>query len=209
MIHRIVGLLALSLAVCWSNALAQRWEIAANAGYMFGGNFKGVQYTVGDDAFIEDLKLKAAPAFGALVDFSFTENVQLEGLARLQPTELQVKSSGEKLESLWINYYHAGFLFKIPSHWNPFAAITGGATHFLPKGDVESELRGSLGVAFGAKTFFNEIWGVRLEGRFWGTYIKDSDSIYCSPPGSDNCYAYTSSIFMNQIDLTAGVVARF
>ena len=209
MIRRVVGLLALCLAICRSDTLAQRWEIAANAGYMFGGGFKGVEYTVGDDAFVEDLKLKAGPDFGALIDFSLTENIQLEGLARLQPTELQVKRTGEKLESLWVNYYHAGFLFKIPSRWNPFAAITGGATHFLPKGDVESELRSSLGVAFGAKTFFNDTWGVRLEGRLWGTHIKSSDTIYCSPPGSENCYTYPSAIFMHQIDLTAGVVARF
>jgi len=209
MIRRVVGLLVLCSFVGSSSALAQRWELAAFGGYQFGGNFKDVSYSVGDDVFFQDLKVEPSVAFGAIADFSLTENVQLEGLVQLQPTKLKVKSSGDELQSLWVNYYHAGFVAKIPSKWNPFVGITGGATHFLPKGDTESELRGSLGLALGVKTFFNDYWGIRLESRFMGTYIKDSDSFFCSPPGSENCYSYPSTIYMNQIDLTVGAVVRF
>ncbi|UCD23778.1 MAG: hypothetical protein JSW51_12190, partial [Gemmatimonadota bacterium] len=81
--------------------------------------------------------------------------------------------------------------------------------HFLPDGDAESELRGSLGLVLGVKTFFNDYWGVRLEGRYFGTFLKSSESLFCSPPGSDNCYSYPSSIFMRQLDLTAGAVLQF
>lgn len=209
MIRRVLGFVMLCSFLGASSALAQRWELAAFGGYQFGGNFNEVNYAVGDDVFFGDLKLDPAVTFGAIADLSISENVQLEGLLQLQPTKLKVKSSGEELQSLWVNYYHAGFSFKIPSQWNPFAAITGGATHFLPKGDAESEVRGSLGVALGVKRFFNDYWGIRLEGRIMGTYIKDSDSIFCSPSGSDNCYSYPSTIIMNQVDLVAGAVLRF
>jgi hypothetical protein len=191
--------------------LAQRWELAAFGGYQFGGNFRDVDYAVGDDVFFGDLKLDPAVTFGAIGDFALTENVQIEGLVQLQPTKLKSKSSEQEVTSLWVNYYHLGFAFKIPSQWNPFVGITGGATHFLPTGEDnrESELRGSLGIALGVKRFFNDYWGIRFEGRVMGTYIKDSDSFFCSPPGSDNCFSYPSTIYMNQIDVVAGAVLRF
>jgi len=194
--------------VAASSALAQRWELAAFGGYQFGGNFKDVSYSVGDDVFFQDLKVEPSLAFGAIADYSLTENVQLEGLFQFQPTKLKVKSSGEELNSLWVNYYHAGFVARIPSKWNPFVAITGGATHFLPDGDTKSELRGSMGLALGIKTFFNDYWGVRLEGRYMGTYIKASDSFFCSPPDSANCFSYPSSILLRQLQVTAAAVLR-
>ena len=209
MFARIVGVVMLCSTTGLSSALAQRWELAAFGGYQFGGNVDNVNYAVGDDVFLGDLKFRSSVAFGAIADFSLTENVEIEGLLQFQPTKLEVKSSGEELNSVWLNYYHLGFVAKIPSKWNPFLGITGGATHFLPDGDAESELRGSLGLVLGVKTFFNDYWGLRVEGRYFGTYIESSDSFFCSPPGSDNCFSYPNSILLRQLDVKAGAVLRF
>jgi hypothetical protein len=188
---------------------AQKWELAGFGGYQFGGNLNSVNYAVGEDVFLGDLKFEPSVAFGAIGDFAITENVQIEGLLQFQPTKLKVKSTDEQLNSVWLNYYHLGFVARIPSQWNPFVGITGGATHFIPDGDTKSELRGSLGIALGVKTFFNDYWGVRLEGRYIGTYIAASDSFFCSPPDSDNCFSYPSSIFLRQLDVKAAAVLRF
>jgi hypothetical protein len=208
MARRVVVIAAVGLIVGSFGLEAQRWEIAAIGGYQFGGRFNGASYTTGDDVFIDNLKVDEAFTFGLMADYALSENVQVEALAQRQATNISAQSSGEKLLDTKIHYYQLGFLFKIPSQWNPFATFSGGATHFIPSEDRDNEWRGSLGVALGVKPFFNDTWGVRLESRIMGTYIKDSDSVYCGPGGS-NCYSYPSTILMHQIDLVAGVVARF
>jgi hypothetical protein len=209
MVRRAVGIIAVALLVKSLGLDAQqRFEIAGIAGYQFGGRLNGSTYSVGDDFFTDDLKVSNAFTAGLIFDYSISENIQIEALVQRQSTNIFAESTDEKVLDTKIDYYHAGFLFKIPSRWNPFAAITGGATRFIPDEDRENEWRGSLGVALGVKTFFNYTWGVRVESRIMGTYIKDNDSIYCGP-GGDNCYSYPSTVFMNQIDLVAGVVARF
>ncbi len=208
MIRRAFGIVAVGLVVGSLGVEAQRWEVAGIAGYQFGGRFNGATYPAGDEVFVDDLKIDNAFTFGFMVDYAISENIQLEALGERQATSMVLRSTGEKLLDTKVNYYQLGFAFKIPSQWNPFATFSGGATHFIPSDDRDSEWRGSLGVALGVKPFFNETWGVRIESRVMGTYIKDSDSVYCGPGGGD-CYSYPSTIFMNQINLVAGVVARF
>ncbi len=83
-------------------------------------------------------------------------------------------------------------------------AATLGAAHLNPGGDFESRWRFSGGLAVGAKVFFSERIGIRLQSRLMGTLIDNVD-IFCDEFG---CFA-GGGVYMVQIDFSGGLIIAF
>jgi hypothetical protein len=186
-----------------ADMLAQRFEVTPFSGYRFGGGFKDVSSSTGD-ILVGDLDISNALNLGLVADVALGETIMLELLFDRQDTELTNRD--EPVLDSKVNYYHIGLLFRGRSKVEPFFGVTTGATHFQAADDVEDELRGSMGLVLGGRTFFNDLVGLRFQSRFMVTYMGSNDQTFCDPLG---CYSQLSDTIMRQIDLSAGVIFRF
>ena len=74
-------------------------------------------------------------------------------------------------------------------------------TNYNPKGDFESRLRFSGGLAIGTKYFISESIGLRLQSRLMGTVINNAD-VLCDVFG---CFV-AGGTYMVQIDFSGGLI---
>ena len=103
-----------------------------------------------------------------------------------------------------IDYWQLSMLFNFnPGNGiEPYLVFGFGGTWVRPDG-FSSTSKFSGNVGGGAKFYFSENVGLRLEGRFYGTYISTEIS-YCD---LWYCYGYNNSLL--QFDVSAGLIIRF
>ena len=212
MIRRTLFVCALLLAAS-STASAQIVEFTPFLGWNFGGTFKNVN--VPEGAGVNNLDIANSLNFGLVTDIAIMPQLQIELLLEWQSTNLQawnaVTGQNEPvIDPLLVAYYHAGVLFqqarKEIKKAHGFLAITGGVTNFSSD-DAQSETRFSFGAAGGAKWFFNERFGARLQSRLMITYFPSTSDLFCSDAGI--CYQIPANTFLPQIDISGGVIIAF
>ena len=186
---------------------AQKAELAVIGGYRFSGNLGGADTGSESDQLLNELKVDNNLNFGALIDYTISETIQLELLYDRQPTTLSRTNSGTGAVNSFdttIDYLHFGFLFrKSAGTLRPFLGMTFGGTFIRPDG-LQNESRTSVGIALGVKSFVSDRLGFRLQSRIMSSYFPQSSETFCDQNG--NCYDYRASFFLNQIDLSAGII---
>jgi hypothetical protein len=191
--------LLLGLSSLW----AQKFEITPFAGYQFGGNVSA------RDA---DLSIKDSTAFGLTVDIYVRPNIYLELTYIHQDTDVDINDyltvKRFMLDTV-VQYFQIGGLIETQSgSLRPFGIFTAGATLFNPKeAGISSAWRLSFTIGGGAKIFFSEHLGIRLQGQLLFPYITGGGGFFCGLPGG--CYITLEGNLMVQANVTAGVILAF
>jgi hypothetical protein len=190
-------LLFSAVAITPSVTEAAEFEITPFIGYQFGGDvttvYQGQQ---------QDVSVSSSENFGIVLSLGLSEYFQLELLYNTQDTSADAKRFDDSL-GLGIDYWQIGMLwgFDPDAQVNPYFVLGLGGAWLSPEGFSNfSRFSGSIGA--GAKIFFSESIGLRLEGRFYATHINN-DSIYCDPLW---CYGWPNRLY--QFDVSAGLIIR-
>lgn len=136
-------------------------EISPYMGYVVGGK---IRVSTGD------LKVVDSPNYGIFVEVPVRRGVNAEFYYSYQPTSMNFWSlrdgTTEKLFDMDIHYFMIGGHYEYPTISNVvwFASAALGASLFSPKNSIYTdEWRFSVNLGGGAKIFFSERVGLRLQ----------------------------------------------
>ena len=184
-----------------------QFEITPLAGYRMGGQFE-------EDDGSAELEIQDSNALGLVFNIRARENGQYEVLFGRQDTEVDTQGlfSGDPLVDMEISYYQFGgtYLFD-GDKARPFIAMTFGVTNFDPQpSEYSSENYFSASFGGGVQLNSSERFGIRLEGRVYGTFLEDDSSIFCESIGGDaSCLIQIDATVLTQWEARAGLVYRF
>jgi hypothetical protein len=182
---------------------ARGFQVTPHVGYRFGGDFEdeetGEEIEFGDDA-----------SYGITLNIDYEENTELEFLYSYQETDLRQESflGGESLFGLDVHYLHIGGTYFWDFEWaHPFVASTMGVTLLDPHpGGLDSEIGFSLSIGGGVKLYATDRFGLRLEGRGFGSFFDGGGAVFC---GEGGCRAIIKSDVLLQFEFRAGVIVDF
>jgi len=186
------------------SAKAADFEITPFAGYTWGGEFNdsltGTKLTIDENT-----------NYGIALDFKQADDSQIELYFSQQATKLKAKSStfvGNPLFDLDIDYIHIGGTYgDFTGKIKPFMVGTLGVTHMIPKGEgLDSLTKFSLSLGGGVKLFVTDNIGLRLEGRWFGTFFDGSGEAFCT---NGACAIKVQGDVFSQFVANAGVVLAF
>jgi hypothetical protein len=195
----VILLTFISIASAGTRTKDPTVEITPFAGYGFGGEF---------EEYSSDTKLTVAeePVYGFAVDWPAAASTQYEFFFSHQPTGLN-SSNGttppEALTDLNISYAHIGGLLNFGNdRVRPFFGGGLGVTYFDPQ-DYGSETKFSISLEGGVKLFLTERFGIRLEGRGFGTLVDNN--VWFSSGSGGTAIGVTGDAFW-QFQLNLGLV---
>jgi len=191
-------LLLVTISLVPAGSEAREFEITPFFGYQFGGDvttFYQGQY--------QDVSIDSSENYGVVLSLGLSEMAQIELLYNTQDTTANTDRFEDSL-GLNIDYWQLSMLwaFDPDAQINPYVVFGLGGTWMRPEGFSNlSKFSGNIGG--GVKIFFSDNIGLRLEGRFYATYINSTTS-YCDPLW---CYGWPNSLY--QFDVSAGLIIRF
>lgn len=196
------SILVLSAAPAHSEE--SRAEITPFIGYTTGGDFT-------EEVSGSDLSLDETETFGLIVNVRQLDEAWYELYLSRQQTRLRADNgtlSGLTLFDMDVDYYHLGGTYgPAGGRLLPFVVGTMGATHFDPKGaDLSSETRFSFSLGGGARMALGKRFGVRVDGRWFGTLVNGSGSVFCS---SGTCLIHVQGDVISQFTANAGATISF
>jgi len=160
------------------------------------------------------LEIEPDASIGVIVDVRVRPDATVQMVYGREDTTLDFLSNDpffpERVRvGLAVEYYHLGGAVEFgEGRLKPYFALTVGATRFDPKvNDVGSEWRFSIGSGLGVKTYLSPRLGLRLEGRVWPTFLRNSGGFLCSVPRG--CLAEVEADFLTQGSATAGFFVTF
>lgn len=191
-----------------ASAAETKVEITPFAGYRFQGEFDSSGF---DDFFnpFDDLTIADGESYGVVVDFALGRAFMLELILSHQESELALEGfffdPDEVLFDVDVDYYHVGFLYRwTPGQIHPFFGISAGISRLDAQGEGGGSFdRPSVSIGGGAKFFFTDHFGIRLEGRGFWTFIDDDVSDVC------DCGFRDDSVFLVQPEVRAGLIFAF
>jgi hypothetical protein len=205
----ITGLLLSLIALPVGAAEKQyHFQLTPFAGYRFGGGFEDRETEV-------EYELENSPSLGLILNFPSKGNTEWEIYYSKQSTEVDIAGflPGENALNMDVEYLQVGgtYLFKSSKHAVPYFVATAGATKMDPGGaNTKSDTFFSAGVGGGWKYFPTSRVGLRLDGRFIGTFVDSNSRIFCqSGAAGGECAVSTSGKLLYQFELQAGIVFRF
>ncbi len=183
------------------------FELTPFAGYRLGGSFEeaetGKSVALGDGG-----------SYGLLVNIRDKANTQYEFGWSHQETSVNLRgATGEpgKLD-LDIDYFQAGGTYLWEGDLaRPYMVATIGAAHYRPgTGTGGSDTYFAFSIGGGWKLWPTRRFGLRLEGRFYGTLIDSDSKIFCSSaPDNSKCLIHTNADVLWQWEMIAGGTFRF
>lgn len=212
------SLVALALfALLASPALAQeRIEIAGTFGWTFS---EGVAFTTAvpvAGALYSRADPKDSASFGLSAGFYLTPQTEIEFLWNRQASTLEVTGTGRTLSGdMNIDNYHVNFIYNAGDEdavARPFILLGVGATGYgdatFPEKTIPGMTRFSFVFGGGVKAWASRNVGFKAQVRWVPTYIKtDGYGWWCDPYWG--CAAVGNAHYAHQIEMAAGIVARF
>jgi opacity protein-like surface antigen len=118
-----------------------------------------------------------------------------------------------KVFNLNTNQYLGGFILHFKnreSRLRPFVLVGAGATNLAPdRSHVNSITRFAWVLGGGVKHNFSKHLGVRLQAKWSPTYINTiTEGVWCDPFWF-GCWTKGDSVFLKEVDGTAGLTFRF
>ena len=184
-----------------------KFEITPYAGYRMGGQFE-------EEDGSADFELRDSNALGIMLNIRANANGQYELLIGQQDTKVDTQGlfPGDPLINMDVSYYQFGGVYLFDGdRVRPFIAMTFGVTNFDPQvSEFSSENFFSTSFGGGVQLNASERFGLRLEGRVYGTFLEDDSSIFCqSIGGAGSCLIQVDATILTQWEARAGVVFRF
>lgn len=187
----------------------QRFELQPFVGYKYGGGVGVGPNGLG----VNRINIDSSIAYGATATFNPAARLGVEFMWNRQPTNASATYSGggsypTKI-GVTLDQFHGNFLFSLADHGSkvePFILLGFGATDMHGSGSATTKF--SFGVGGGVKYFVSRHVGFRLQARFTPTYAyTTSGGVWCNWWGY--CWTIPNDHFLNQGDVTAGVILRF
>jgi opacity protein-like surface antigen len=121
--------------------------------------------------------------------------------------------ANRKVFGLNTNQYLGDFVMHFKDRENrlrPFVLFGAGAANLAPdRSHVDSITRFAWVFGGGVKYSFSKHLGVRLQAKWSPTYINTTtEGVWCDPFWG-GCWSKGDSVFLNEIDTTAGLTFRF
>lgn len=182
-----------------SAALAEGFRLIPFVGYLNGGE---IEDTVLDN---ENIEIESGVAYGLAAIVPLNDQLGLEILYNRQSTEIAVPGLADR-PGLDTDYLQVSalFSFRPGEAANPYFGLGLGATRLSPEGG-NTDTRGAASLAFGVDFTLSDSFGVRLDGRYFGTRVDEDEPVACEP---ETCLIYGQSI-LQQWQVSAGLVVRF
>jgi opacity protein-like surface antigen len=185
-------------------AYAGGFEIVPLVGYTAGGTFE-------DEVTGAQLDVRSNANYGLMLDINQAADSQVELYYSRQPTQLRANGGafvGDPLFDLDIHYLHIGGTYtEATGKVKPYVVGTIGATLMDPKGeDLHSETKLSLSLGGGVKIPLTDRLGLRLEGRWFGTFFGNSGAVFCVNGAC--AVSIQGSVFM-QLAANVGLMIAF
>lgn len=176
-----------------------RFELTPFAGYRLAGDFDADS----DSAFDPRLNIEVdeSSVYGVMFNIPLSPNWQIEILANRQQTSFSIDQGflepQDELGDVDLTTVHGGILLQWgEGQVNPFLVASAGITRIEPKfRDLESDDRFSTSFGGGAKIFFSENVGLRLEARgFWTDLDTGFDDRYDRYDSGDGLFQGQGSV---------------
>jgi len=208
----LIGVLALGSASVWAQG-SGRLTIQPFAGYRTSGSF-GISAAV--SLKYNALRVSDGFAYGLSVGFRLSPNATVEAQWARTDSKLEGLSPNPafpaiSLFNLFEDQVHANFLYYFGDPQGivrPFFVSGLGVTIANPRGmEVSGETRFSFNIGLGFEKMFNDRVGVRLQGKWYPTYINSQLQWFVDWWG----FAYLVPVnqYMTQWEFTGGLVFRF
>lgn len=210
--HRLLGITAILIAfVLTAQDVAAeqtfRFELTPFVGYRVGGSFE-------DEDTGESVDLDDNASYGLIFNIVEKANTQYEFSWSHQDTSVDLTDSGGnpvKLD-LDIDLFQLGGTYLFDGNFaRPYIVATLGAAHYRSKSGVsESDTYFAFSIGGGWKLWPTRRFGLRLEGKYYGTLVESNSNIFCgSSPNNAGCLIQTSGKILSQWEVMAGGVFRF
>ncbi|MDW7695224.1 outer membrane beta-barrel protein [Flammeovirgaceae bacterium SG7u.111] len=206
---KILLVLAFLLGLA-SQVFPQKIEFSPYAGYMLAGKFNANR---------GEIDIKNGGNFGATLSFNlsnytFEDNTHLELMYNHLNTYVLRREYGsgitKRLFDMNVDYYQIGVTHMVvpDGMFRPFGSISLGWSTFNPKeSGVSSESRFSMVLGGGAKVFFTDHIGIRVQGRLLMPMYFSGGGLWC---GTGGCSAgLAASSVVPQGDFTGGLIFAF
>jgi hypothetical protein len=195
-------------AVAKAEDSACRIQLTPFAGYRFGGEFE-------DRETGETFELDDDTSYGLIFNYPYTDYTEWELYYSQQSTSVDAAgfTDTENRFDLDVNYLQIGgtYLFEESRMAVPYFVATVGLANIDP--DIEgtsSDNFLSFGVGGGWKFFPASRVGLRLDGRFIGTFIDSDSEIFCqSGQVGGSCAVALKGDLLYQFEMQAGLIVRF
>lgn len=184
-------------------AADRQLELTPQVGYRSGGSFKSPDND-------ETLDLDEGTSYSLIFNLDHAANTQWEFILSHHETELQQGPIfvGERQFDLTVDYFSAGgiYVWRDPKV-EPFLGAGIGVTRLSPKSSqYDTETRALIQFVAGYKFWLTPHIGLRIEARAYGTLLDSDADIFC---GNGACIARVESTGFGQLELNAGLAARF
>jgi Outer membrane protein beta-barrel domain len=182
-----------------------RFELTPFAGYRLAGDFDADSTDAFDPRL--NVEVEESAVYGVTFDIPLSPNWQIELMANRQQSAFRVDQGflepSAELGDVDLTTVHGGILLQWgDGQVNPYLVVSAGITRIEPKfRNLDSDDRFSSSFGGGAKIFFSDNVGLRLEARgFW----TDLDT------GFDNRYdRYDSGAGLFQGQGSVGLIIAF
>ena len=194
----------LALMVVPATVRGADFEITPFVGYTMGGELR-------DPASGAILDIDEQRDYAIALDINQTSDSQIELYYSRQQTRLKGGGglfAGNPLFDLDIEYFHLGGTYGTgDGPVKPFVVGTIGATHFDPKEErLDSETKLSLSLGGGLKFRVTDRTGLRVEGRWFGTFFNGVREVFCA---DGSCRINVDGNVSSQVVVNAGLVIAF
>ena len=184
-----------------------RFELTPYGAYRFGGDFD-------DTTANATIDLDDAASFGIIFNAVDSANTQWEVIYSQQKTDADTSNAGIPVPELdvTLHYLQGGGTYHGRGELvRPFLAATVGGTYIdVGTSGYESDAYFSFSFGLGLQIRPNERFGIRLEGRAWGTFVDSSSELFCeTSPANNICAITVDGSALWQFETLAGVIFRF
>jgi hypothetical protein len=200
------------LAAISTNA-QERFEVTPFVGYETSASYpvNGLSGPAGTDL-INRLRVNDSLAFGTFLDYSLTENAQLEFMWNRNNTSY---SAHDILSNSYISAYHSDidqyqfgglYMFRSSAEkLRPYVAASLGFTHDTNSNGTPNRTEFSYSLGGGVKYYLTRHVGLRGDLRYLPTYGSSSNELYCYFA----CYYANVSHYLNRGSFTGGIIFKF
>lgn len=176
-----------------------RFELTPFAGYRLAGDFDADSTDAFDPRL--NVEVEESAVYGVMFNIPLSPNWQIELMANRQQSSFRVDRGflepSAELGDVDLTTVHGGILLQWgDGQVNPFLVASAGITRIEPKfRDLDSDDRFSTSFGGGAKIFFSENVGLRLEARgFWTDLDTGFDDRYDRYDSGDGLFQGQGSV---------------
>jgi len=198
--------LALFPLTIFAQQVVARFEVTPFVGYRIGGTFV-------DSVSDAEIELDEGSSFGIALNMRAEANTQYELTFSHQDTEFDFGSIAAPTTNLKVavDYLQLGGTYLWDGELSrPYFVATLGLARVDPDDAIfNAETYFAFSIGGGWKLWPTKRFGLRLEGRFYGSFVDGDTKVFCVSSGGAACLIQSDADVLWQWEMTAGASWRF